>query len=115
MKMDKPTLSELFDCYGALLTQKQRDCFELYCNQDDSLSEIAELMGTSRQGVHDAVRRAEEQLIRFEAVTGCLARERQIRRAAAELQACSDQVRAATPAELPRLADSLAALAESLR
>ena len=32
MKVDKPTLSQLFDYYGDLLTAKQRECFDLYCN-----------------------------------------------------------------------------------
>ena len=115
MKVDKPTLSQLYDCYGELLTQKQRDCFELWCNQDDTLAEIAELMGTSRQSVYDAVRRAEQQLLRFEEVTGCLARERRDRLAADRLQSLSDRLREAVPAELPELAGSLPALADSLR
>jgi predicted DNA-binding protein YlxM (UPF0122 family) len=41
MKVDKPTLSQLFDYYGDLLTAKQRECFDLYCNEDDTLAEIA--------------------------------------------------------------------------
>ena len=104
MKVDKPTLSQLYDCYGELLTQKQRDCFELWCNQDDTLAEI-----------YDAVRRAEQQLLRFEEVTGCLARERRDRLAADRLQSLSDRLREAVPAELPELAGSLTALADSLR
>lgn len=115
MKVDKPTLSQLFDCYGDLLTQKQRQCFDLYCNQDDSLAEIAELMGTSRQGVYDAVRRAEQQLLRFERVALCLAHARRDRSQADALQRLSDRLRTASFEELPELAHELAVLAESLR
>ena len=93
MKPDKVTMSLLLDQYGALLTQKQRDCFDLYCNQDLTLAEIAELMGTSRQGVHDAVTRAEAQLLRYEEVTHSLAAQSlpaehgdAVRKAAADLR-----------------------------
>ncbi len=87
MKPDKLTMSLLLDCYGELLTQKQRDCFDLYCNQDLTLAEIAELMGTSRQGVHDAVTRAETQLRRYEEVTHCLARDQRDSEIASDLEA----------------------------
>jgi Uncharacterized protein conserved in bacteria len=95
MKPDKVTMSLLLDQYGALLTQKQRDCFDLYCNQDLTLAEIAELMGTSRQGVHDAVTRAEAQLLRYEEVTHSLAAQRRT----AEIAAALERIAEALPAE----------------
>jgi predicted DNA-binding protein YlxM (UPF0122 family) len=52
----------LFDFYGELLTDKQRELFDLYYNEDLSLSEIAEHAGISRQGVRDAVVRGEALL-----------------------------------------------------
>ena len=111
MKPDKLTMSLLLDCYGALLTEKQRDCFDLYCNQDLTLAEIAELQGTSRQGVHDAVSRAEAQLLRYEEVTHCLARQQQINEIAAALEALADRSRE----DLRETAAELSALAEELR
>ena len=42
MKHDALTMALLYDYYGELLTEKQRTCFDLYYNQDLSLSEIAE-------------------------------------------------------------------------
>ena len=92
MKPDKVTMSLLLDQYGELLTEKQRDCFDLYCNQDLTLAEIAELMGTSRQGVHDAVTRAEAQLLRYEEVTHCLANERRIAEIAADLEKLAERL-----------------------
>ena len=53
---------ELLDCYGALLTVRQRECLELYYNENLTLAEIAEYFHISRQAVHDAMRHGEEQL-----------------------------------------------------
>ena len=56
----------LFDFYGPLLTERQRDMLSLYCEEDFSLSEIAAQEGISRQGVYDAVHRAQRQLEEYE-------------------------------------------------
>lgn len=40
----------LFDFYGQLLSDQQRDFFDLYYNEDLSLGEIAENAGITRQG-----------------------------------------------------------------
>ena len=66
MKHDALTMALLFDYYGELLTEKQRTCFDLYYNQDLSLSEIAEEQGISRQGVHDLVKRCDKILSGYE-------------------------------------------------
>ena len=58
--------SILLDHYGNMLTEKQRDVLGLYYNEDLSLSEIAEIVGTSRQGVMDNIKRSEAQLLSFE-------------------------------------------------
>ncbi|MGN1195722.1 MAG: YlxM family DNA-binding protein, partial [Acutalibacteraceae bacterium] len=56
----------LFDIYGEMLTQKQQDFIGYYYNDDLSLAEIAENEGITRQGVRDAIKRAEAQLVEFE-------------------------------------------------
>lgn len=56
----------LFDIYGEMLTQKQQDFISYYYNDDLSLAEIAENEGITRQGVRDAIKRAEAQLFAFE-------------------------------------------------
>ena len=64
----------LFDFYGELLTDKQREYFDLHYNSDLSLAEIAESSGISRQGVWDIIRRAEAILRETEEKTGLVAR-----------------------------------------
>ena len=81
MKQDALQMSLLFDYYGELLSEKQRVCFDLYYNQDLSLSEIASELGITRQGVHDSLSRAETALGEFERVTGCIARDRRTAKA----------------------------------
>lgn len=72
-------ISLLFDFYGDILTEKQRDVVELYYDDDLSLSEIAENQGITRQGVRDAIKRAEAQLLEMEERLGLARRFRQMR------------------------------------
>ena len=77
----------LFDFFGELLTDKQREYFDLHYNEDLSLAEIALSEGISRQGVWDIIRRAEKSMRRFEEKTGLVARfarERDVLAAAEE-------------------------------
>jgi predicted DNA-binding protein YlxM (UPF0122 family) len=58
--------SMLFDYYGQLLSERQRQIFSLYHEDDYSLSEIATELSISRQGVHDALKKAEAALDAYE-------------------------------------------------
>jgi predicted DNA-binding protein YlxM (UPF0122 family) len=82
--------SMLLDFYGELLTEKQRECYDLHYNEDLSLSEIAEQEGISRQGVWDNIRRAQAALYEMEEKTGLVRRvtelERELDAARAELR-----------------------------
>lgn len=79
MRADALQMSLLYDYYGELLTEKQRQLFDLYYDQDYSLSEIASVAGISRQGVHDTLSRAEQLLEGYERTLGCIARDARIR------------------------------------
>lgn len=59
-------LSLLYDFYGELLKEHQKEIFEDYILNDWSLSEIAADKGISRQGVHDTVKRCSRQLEEYE-------------------------------------------------
>lgn len=56
----------LYDFYGELLTEHQRNVYEDAVYNDMSLSEIAEEYGISRQGVHDLIKRCDKILLGYE-------------------------------------------------
>ena len=92
MKNQAYRMTMLFDFYGDLLTDRQKDFYDLYYNDDLSLAEIAEHYDITRQGVHDALTRAEALLTDMEEKTGLVgryetvqARLREIEDAAAEI------------------------------
>lgn len=68
-------LSLLCDIYGSLLSQKQREALDLYYNEDLSLSEIANQVGISRQGVRDQIKHGEKLLLEFEENLGLLKKQ----------------------------------------
>ena len=76
----------LFDFYGELLTEKQRQIFEEVVLCDCSLGEVASEHGVSRQGVHDMVRRCEKLLQGYEDKLGLVARFSQTKDLVAQIR-----------------------------
>ena len=74
MKNQTFRMTMLFDFYGELLTERQKEFYELYYDEDLSLSEIAENYGISRQGVRDVIVRAEAYMTDIEDKTGLVKR-----------------------------------------
>lgn len=64
--------SLLYDFYGALLTEKQRQVMALYHEENLSLSEIGQEFGISRQAVHDTLKKAEQALEEYEEKLGLI-------------------------------------------
>lgn len=101
--------SMLLDFYGELLTDKQRECFDLHYNEDLSLSEIAEQLGISRQGVWDNIRRAESAMREIEEKTGLIRRFEENRRGLESLRKTLRRIEELSTGE----AENLAARAEA--
>lgn len=89
-------LNWLFDFYGPLLTERRQRVLRMYFEDDLSLQEIAEQENISRQGVYDAVRNAQEQLIDYEKKLGLLSRSRRIQ---AEISLCRQKLMDIEPKE----------------
>ena len=87
-------ISLLYDFYGRLLTEKQRQGMELYHEENLSLAEIAEEFGISRQGVHDTLKKAEHLLTEYEDKLGLVAKLMKSRHAIAEIDGIIDSLTA---------------------
>ena len=66
MKNQAYRMAMLYDFYGDLLTDRQKEFYDLYYNEDLSLAEIAENYGITRQGVRDGIKRGEQILQEME-------------------------------------------------
>ncbi len=74
MKNQAYRMTMLYDFYGDVLTDRQKEFYDLYYNEDLSLAEIAENYGITRQGVRDVIVRAEATLTELEDKTGLIKR-----------------------------------------
>ncbi|MBE6791125.1 MAG: YlxM family DNA-binding protein [Clostridia bacterium] len=84
----------LLDFYGDMLTPKQREFLDYYYNEDLSLSEIAANVGITRQGVRDAIKRAECQLIEMEERLGLVKRFKDVQSGLEEIIDCATKISA---------------------
>ena len=113
--MDTLELVLLYDYYGGLLTDRQRECFEMRYDQDLSLSEIGEELGISRQGVHDNLTRTEALLRNMEAKTGCVSRDLNCRNAAKAILEAAEKLSDHPDASVAGAAAEILAAVQSLR
>ena len=113
--MDALEMALLLDYYGGMLTDKQRDCFDMRYNQDLSLGEIGEILGVSRQAVNDNLTRTEALLRRMEENIGCVKRDMQIRRAAQEILDAATILDPSSSPEAHQAVQRIIAAAQSLK
>lgn len=95
MKSDAVEMCLLYDYYGNALTDKQKEIFELYYNEDLSLAEISMNLSISRQGARDSIIRSEEILRDYENRLGFVSRFYKINAALAIIAKAAEQIGAA--------------------
>ena len=104
----------LFDYYGRMLTDKQKEYLDLRYNQDLSLGEIAEIMCVSRQAVFDNLTRTEALLHRMEENIGCVKRDIAVRKAAREILEAAAVLDTSSDPTVSALARRIIAAAQGL-
>ncbi len=75
----------LLDFYGMLLSDRKRSVMDMYYNEDFSLSEVAEQIGISRQGVRDIIKKSEDELLFYEEKLGLAGKLQSVETEASEL------------------------------
>ena len=110
---DRIRFGSLYEIYGALLTEKQRQCLELYFCEDYSLAEVAEEMQVSRQAIHDLLKRVEQTLEHYEEMLGFLQRVERTRQLTVEAAELLDTVAAESRGAETGRSDKAAAIPDS--
>ena len=105
----------LFDYYGSMLTEKQKEYFDMRYNQDLSLGEIGEIQGVSRQAVFDNLTRTENLLRRMEENIGCIKRDMQLRKALDEFRDIAAQLNLSSDPQVTNQAKRIIAAVQSLK
>ena len=101
-KIVKQTL--LYDFYGELLTNRQKEIYESVILENLSLGEAAEEFGISRQGVHDMIRRCDRILGGYESKLQLVEKFLSIR---SEIMKIKDIALKTDSSEIVEIADSV--------
>ena len=120
MKNQTYRMTMLFDFYGETLTDRQKEFFDLYYNEDLSLAEIAENYGISRQGVRDVIVRAEAIMTDLEDKTGLMKRFMLMQQQVQAILDAAEKIQTVNyrqydNPELARLADEITRSAQALK
>lgn len=83
-------LGYLFDFYGELLNDHQKEIYSEYILDDLSLNEIAEEHGVSRQSVFDLVKRCTKALEEYEEKLSLVERFLKVKKEIGEISELSD-------------------------
>ncbi len=108
-------ISYLLDFYGEMLTETQREMIEAYYDDDLSLAEIAQDRDITRQGVRDAIKRAEQQLFDMEDHLGLARRFQDMRQALIAICDCALAIRDLNAGAVPAIDDNVAQILDRAR
>ena len=97
----------LYDFYGELLTEHQKQIYEDVVFGDYFLSEVAEEQGISRQGVHDLVKRCNKLLQEYESRLHLVERFVAVKRQIEEMKRSLQEVAEPDREELTRRLDKI--------
>ena len=101
----------LFDFYGELLTEHQKEIYGQFIQEDLSLGEIAKEAGISRQGVHELVRRCSQTLAGYEEklhlVSRFMAVKEKVQRINELLEGYQEQDTSGVMLEIRRISDEI--------
>ena len=92
----------LLDFYGNVLADRTRELLEMYYFDDMSLSEIADAVGITRQGVRGGIKKGEEELLFLEEKLGLAARHSAITESAKRLLSLAERLKAETETQETR-------------
>ena len=92
MKSQAYRMAMLFDFYGDMLTDRQKEFYDLYYNEDLSLGEIAENYNITRQGVRDSIKRAEGTLLEMEQRLGLARKFREYQEKLEQITSCAQEI-----------------------
>jgi predicted DNA-binding protein YlxM (UPF0122 family) len=89
---DAARMNLLYDFYGGMLKEKQREIFRMYYAEDLSLAEIAAGKGVSRQAVHEALKKSVVALEDCEKKLGLMAKHALAEKTMARVGAAMDRL-----------------------
>ena len=100
----------LLDFYGEILSERKKNILDMYYNEDLSLAEISDVVGISRQGVRDVIKKAETELLFYEEKLGLAQRFNELRSSADRIADMAQK--ACLPDELKQEIQHLATIAQ---
>ena len=102
------SIGYLLDFYGEILNERKRSVLDMYYNEHLSLSEISDIIGISRQGVRDIIKKTENELLFYEEKLGLAHRFSQVRSSVDRINSLATQLN--LPPELEHELKQLASI-----